>query len=122
MRAAVVDQEIDDIRRLPAQADGSNNSVIIATLVQKLSCPEAALHHAALEALKHLNDTNAIPPMQQAAAAMTDAREKVAVLDAIDYINLPNLTQNVPPDLTTNPNFVQPAMRRTHAMNNSQPQ
>jgi hypothetical protein len=120
MRAAVVDKEIDDIQSLPAQADGSNNPVIIATLVQKLSRPEAALHHAALEALKQLDDTNAIPPMQQAAAAMTDPREKVAVLDAIDYLNLPGMTQNVPPDLTTNPNFVKPVIRRPRAMNNGQ--
>jgi hypothetical protein len=121
MRAAVIDKEIDDIQSLPAQADGSNNPVIIATLVQKLLRPEAPLHHAALEALKQLGDTNAIPPMQQAAAAMTDAREKVAVLDAIDYLNLPTITQNVPADLMTNPNYVKPVIRRPHAMNHGQP-
>jgi hypothetical protein len=108
MRAAVIEKEVEEIQQLQDQADGSNNLVVITAIIAKLFSPEAEVHQAALDALRQLNDTNAIPGLQQAAQAMTNPREKVAVLDTIDYLKLPSITENVPPDLTTNPDFGKP--------------
>jgi hypothetical protein len=97
MRAAAIEKELDAIRELQDQADGDNNPTIISALLEKVANPEAAVRGAALEALRLLNDTNAIPGLQRAEEAITDPRGKVAVLDVIDYLKLPNVTPDVPP-------------------------
>jgi hypothetical protein len=103
-RAAAIENELDQIRKLLGEADGENNSTIISALIGKVANPEAEVRSAALDALKELNDTNAVPGLQQAVELIKDPRAKVAVLDTIDYINLPSVTQNVPPELATNYN------------------
>ncbi len=105
MREAVINKELDEIQQLQDQVDGSNNLVIITAILAKLASPEPEVRQAALDALRQMNDTNAIPGLQQAEQTMTDPRDKVAVLDTIDYLKLPSLTENVPPDLTTNPDW-----------------
>ena len=105
MREAVINKELDEIQQLQDQADGSNNLVIISAILAKLASPESAVRQAALDALRQMNDTNAIPGLQRAEQTLTDPRDKVAVLDTIDYLKLPSLTENVPPDLTTNPDW-----------------
>jgi hypothetical protein len=103
-RAAAIENELDQIRKLLREADGENNPRIISALIGKVENPEAEVRSAALDALKELNDTNAVPGLQQAVELIKDPRAKVAVLDTIDYINLPSVTQNVPPELATNYN------------------
>jgi hypothetical protein len=103
MRAAAVEKELDAIQALLGEADGSNNSTIIPALIGKVAHPEAAVRKAALAALVQLNDTNAVPGLQQAVELMKDPRAKVDVMDTIDYLNLPSVMPDVPPaDLDTN--------------------
>jgi hypothetical protein len=103
MRAAAIEKELAAIRELQDQADGDNNPTIISALLEKVANPEAAVRSAALDALRQLNDTNAVPGLQQAEQVITDPRGKVAVLDVIDYLKLPNVTPDAPPaDLDTN--------------------
>lgn len=102
VRQAVIDKEVDDIQTLAGQADGSNNVQIIAVLMEKFSNPEADVRRAALQALRELNDTNAVPGLEKVAQDLSDPHEKVAVQDAIEYIKMPSVTENVPPDLATN--------------------
>jgi hypothetical protein len=102
LRAAEVEKEVNQIQDLQGEADGTNNPIIITALLDKLSHPEAEVRKAVLDALKQLNDTNAVPGLEQAAENIKDPREKVAVLDTIDYIKLPSATENVPPELATN--------------------
>src|SRR5208282_235591 len=92
MRAAAVGKELDAIQALQGEADGDNNPTIIAALVDKVANPEKEVRSAALEALRQLNDTNAVPGLQKAAELIKDPRGKVAVLDVIDYLKLPNVT------------------------------
>jgi hypothetical protein len=96
MRAAAIEKELDAIRELQGEADGENNPTIIPALLDKVANPEVVVRSAALEALRQLNDTNAIPGLQRAEEVITDPRGKVAVLDVIDYLKLPNVT-DVPP-------------------------
>ena len=102
LRAAEVENEVNQIQDLQGEADGTNNPIIITALLDKLSHPEAEVRKAVLDALKQLNDTNAVPGLEQAVESIKDPREKVAVLDTIDYIKLPSATENVPPELATN--------------------
>jgi hypothetical protein len=102
LRAAEVENEVNQIQNLQGEADGTNNPIIITALLDKLSHPEAEVRKAVLDALKQLNDTNAVPGLEHAAENIKDPREKVAVLDTIDYIKLPSATENVPPELATN--------------------
>jgi hypothetical protein len=103
LRAAEVEKELDAIRELQGEADGANNPKIISALLDKVAHPEAEVRKAALAALVQLNDTNAVPGLEQAAEKMKDPRAKVAVLDTIDYLKLPNIMPDVQPaDLDTN--------------------
>jgi len=114
MRAAVVENELDQIRELQGDADGANNPAIISALLDKVANPEAEVRGAALDALRQLNDTNAVPGLQQAADLIKDPRGKVAVLDTIDYLKLPNVTPDVPPaDYAINPDITNTRPRPT---------
>jgi hypothetical protein len=102
-RDAEVGKELDAIQALLGEADGMNNSTIIPALLAKVAHPEAEVRKAALAALVQLNDTNAVPGLEQAVAAIKDPRAKVDVMDTIDYLKLPNVMPDVPPaDLDTN--------------------
>ena len=102
MRAAAIENELDAIRELQGDADGENNPKIISALVDKVANPEAEVRSAALDALRQLNDTNAVPGLQQAVDLIKDPRGKVAVLDTIDYLKLPNVTDMPSADAATN--------------------
>jgi hypothetical protein len=102
LRAAEVEKEVGAIRDLQGEADGTNNPMIISALLDKLSHPEAEVRQAVLEAVKQMDDTNAVPGLEQAVESIKDPREKVAVLDTIDYLKLPSATENVPPEFATN--------------------
>jgi hypothetical protein len=102
IRDAVVNAEVLAIQDTVGQADGTNNPVVIAALIGKFSHEEPEVRKAALDGLIQLNDTNAVPAMEQSLAAIKDPREKVAVLDAIEYLKLPSMTDNIPPEDLTN--------------------
>ena len=126
LRAAEVGKELDAIQALQGEADGMNNSTIIPALVGKVENPEAEVRTAALAALVQLNDTNAVPGLEQAAELIKDPRAKVAVMDTIDYLMLPSVMPDVQPaetftnnpdmttispDLKMNPKFEHKAVR-----------
>jgi hypothetical protein len=103
MRAAVIAKEIEQIQQLQGEADGTNNPIIISALLDKISNPEADVRKAAVEALRELNDTNAISGLEKVVDNLKDPREKVAVLDAIDYLKMPSVMADVPAtDYSTN--------------------
>jgi hypothetical protein len=103
LRAAEVGKELDAIQELQGEADGMNNSTIIPALIGKVENPEVEVRKAALAALVQLNDTNAVPGLEQAVEVIKDPRAKVDVMDTIDYLKLPNVMPDVPPaDLDTN--------------------
>lgn len=137
MRAAVIAKEIDQIQELQGEVDGSNNPVIIAALLEKVKDPETEVRNAALEALKAINDTNAVPGLQLAIDAIKDFKGKAAAQDVIDYLNLPSVTDGIrpedytnsvtassaaiPPDMKMNPKFLHHNHRNAQPTANSQP-
>jgi hypothetical protein len=102
VRQALIDKELEQIRTLKDQIDGTNNAMIFAALLQKMSSPEAEVRGGVLQAFRELNDTNAVPGLLKAADGIKDAREKVAVLDLVDYLKAPDILAGVNPDDYTN--------------------
>ena len=116
-RAAMIQKELDAIQGLVGAVDGTNNPMIISALIDKVENPEADVRKAALAALVQLNDTNAVPELQKAADAIKDPRAKVAVLDTIDYLNLPDSMPAVQPPETFTNNPVPTTMPKNIRMN-----
>jgi len=102
LRAAVIEKELEQIRTLQGEVDGTNNPVIIAALLEKMNNPEEDVRHAVVQALIEINDTNAVPGLQKASDNLKDPREKVAILDAITYLKAPDILDGVPPEQMTN--------------------
>jgi hypothetical protein len=94
LRAAELGKELDQIRSIVVEGVGSPTTLGI--LVGKVTHAEPAVRSAALQAVVSLNDTNAIPGLEKAAEAMEDPREKVAVMDAIAYLKLPDGLPDTP--------------------------
>jgi hypothetical protein len=102
-RAAQIEKELEQIREL--QNEGSDDMTITPVLLAKVTHPEPEVRKAALEALVQLNDTNAVPGLEQAAESIKDPREKMAVRDAIEYLKLPGITDDASPESATRPGF-----------------
>jgi hypothetical protein len=103
LRAAEVEKELDQIREL--QAAGADNPQTTGLLLGKVTHREPEVRKAALEALVQLNDTNAIPGLEQAASLIEDPREKVAVMDAVSYLKLPSMADGTSPELAVASNY-----------------
>ena len=103
LRAAEIDRELDQIREL--QAAGADNPQTTGLLLGKVTHREPEVRKAALEALVQLNDTNAIPGLEQAASLIQDPREKVAVMDAVSYLKLPGVADGTSPELADASNY-----------------
>ena len=84
-------QKITDI-----QAEGyptpGGRAVLLAALSE---AREKEVRQAALNAIVQLDDTVAIPGLEQALPQIADAREKAAVMDAIEQLKLPSSTPEV---------------------------
>ena len=117
-------QKITDI-----QAEGmptpQGRAVLLAALTEG---KEKEVRQAALNAIVQLDDTAAIPGLEQALAQIADPREKATVMDAVEQLKLPSTTPAVavsgnmrsqrPPGvkITPNPRFVEKSPR---ALNSS---
>ena len=62
-------------------------------ILGELKNPDRAIRKAALDALEQANDRSFVPQMQQIADQTDDPDDKQAIQDAIDFINLPSLTE-----------------------------
>ncbi len=103
LQAAITAKQMEQIQELQGEIDGTNNPTIIQALLDKMVEPEAEVRKAALEAVKEINDTNAIPGLEKAAEAIQDPRGKVAVMDVVEYLKLPSAMPDVqPPETLTN--------------------
>lgn len=115
MRAALIEKETDQIQELAGEVDGTNDPIIIAALLQKVENPEAQVRQAALDALTHIDDmvqaddTNVVAGLRQVADRTTDLTAKVAIMETINYLNLPSAFPAVqPPETFSNTPVVLP--------------
>ncbi len=95
IRQAEIEKQLDEIRGLIV--GGQGNPAATAALCEKVTNPESAVRKAALEGVIALNDSGAVPRLEEAVQALENPREKVAVMDAIAYLQLTNTMPDVPP-------------------------
>ena len=83
------DQEIEALAEAASKDDATSFQLIITSL--RAERPE--IRKAALEAAIQLGNRDAIPILKELAAKTEDAREKVEILDAIEFLELPSLSE-----------------------------
>jgi HEAT repeat protein len=85
-REAAIDAETD---RLAAWAM-NDDPESLSNILGDLASPEKEIRMAAIEAAKQFESTNAIPVLKAAAANAEDNEEAIAMLEAADWLALPN--------------------------------
>jgi len=88
--AQYVSRRIKELNALAMNDDVQSRDTILSELKNN---PDKKIRAAALEAAIQFDDRSVVPPMQEIAAQTQDPDEKAAILDAIDYINLPSLAE-----------------------------
>lgn len=68
----------------------NNDPQSLSNILNDLNSPEKEVRLAAIEATKQFGDTNAIPVLKAAAASSDDTQEQIAMLEAADFISLPD--------------------------------
>jgi hypothetical protein len=65
----------------------------LQTILAELTNADRAIRVAALEATVQFGSRDAIPRLKEAAAATDDPKEKVALVEAAEFLELPSLTE-----------------------------
>jgi hypothetical protein len=111
-----VRQRIKELDALAMNNDTESRDIILSEVATN---SDRRIRAAALEAAIQFDDRSVVPPLQAIAAQTDDPEEKQSILDAIDYINLPSLSEYLaanPPDPSAPPNpNVQKHPHRTKA-------
>ncbi len=106
-RSAAIQAEVDHLRELSWQDDPDSLSKILADLTH----PEKEVREAAIEATKEFGSSNAVPALKAAAQTAEDTREKIALLEAVEFLELPQLSFD-DPAVDVSPEKAETALRR----------
>ena len=87
-RQAFIEAETSRLQDLSTQDDPASLSPILNDLTNL----EKEVRLAAIEATKQFGSKDAIPVLQADVAGVTDTDEKIALLEAADFLSLPTLT------------------------------
>jgi len=90
--------ELDDLM-ISNHPEQEKLGVMLATLGNS----DKAVHAAALEHIKELDDRDAVPQLQVLADQTENAEDKAALQEVIDYLNLPSLTDRSAAGRTSGP-------------------
>ena len=85
---AAIEKDIDKLNE--ALLDGGSDPKLMAAVRERLLHSDADVRKAAAETIMHLNDREAIPALKEALAKIEDPREKVVMMDAIEYLQTPD--------------------------------
>lgn len=83
-RREAVEAEVERLQELSMNDDAASLSNILAALTN----PAKEIREAAIDAAKQFGDTNAIPALKAAADATDDLQEKIAFLEAADFLTI----------------------------------
>jgi hypothetical protein len=99
-REAAIKAEKDRLNDLQMNSDPQS----LASILSDLHSPEKEIRLAAIEAAKQFDDTNAIPVLKAEAASSDDSEEAIAMLEAADFLSIPDAVlgpeTGPPPTLT----------------------
>jgi len=82
-----IDAEVDRLQDWSMNDDPESLSNILADLTNSVK----EVRDAAIDAAKQFGSTNAIPALKAAAETTDDLQEKIAYLEAADFLSLPGL-------------------------------
>lgn len=85
-READINAETDRLSEWAMNSDSQS----LSNILNDLNSPEKEIRMAAIEAAKQFESTNAIPALKAAAANAVDSQEAIAMLQAADWLALPN--------------------------------
>jgi hypothetical protein len=91
-REAAIDAETDRLQEWSM----SNDPASLSNILADLTSPEKEVRDAAIEAAKQFGSTNAIPTLKATADNTSDLQEKIALLEAADFLSLPPLDFSQP--------------------------
>jgi hypothetical protein len=83
-------QRIKELNGLAMNGDVESRDAILSEVKTN---SDRRIRAAALEAAIQFDDRSVVPALQDIAAQTADPEEKASILEAIDYINLPSLTE-----------------------------
>lgn len=94
-QAALMKQkDLDAVNDALASNDGDPRAML--EIASRLENPDDEVRTAAREAAVHLGDTNIIPYLTTALTDLQNPREKVAIMDAIEYLSIPVAPEGYP--------------------------
>ena len=99
------------IEQLQDYGFDKNNPEALSKILDEVASPGAELRTAALEAVTEYNSRDAIPRLREIEAATEDSRAKLAILDAIEYLELPSFGE-IKDTLTNRPSSGSPRLGR----------
>ena len=79
----------------------------LSNILADLTNPEKEIREAAIEAAKQFGSSDAVPALKKAAANTDDIKEKIAFLDAADFLSLPSANLSAPPATPKTPEQIQ---------------
>jgi hypothetical protein len=86
---ARVAARVAELEELSTKTDRAS----LETLLSEVKNPDQEIRQAALDAISQSGNRAAIPDLREAAAQATDAREKQAILETVEFLSLPTLTE-----------------------------
>lgn len=86
-KQAYIEAETGRLQDLSTQDDPA----YLAAILNDLTNPEKEVRLAAIEATKQFGSKDAIPALQAEVANASDADEKIALIEAADFLSLPTL-------------------------------
>jgi hypothetical protein len=89
VRAAKIQAIIDQLHEWQAADDKAS----LKSILNELKNPEKEIRLAAIEAAIQFGDRSAIPQLKELANVTTDAEERQALLDAVEFMSLPTMTE-----------------------------
>ena len=110
---AVIEAEIAHLQKLSLSDDPAALTPILAALAS----PEREIRDAAVEAAREFGSAEAIPALKAAADQTQDLEEKIALLEAADFLSLPEMTLESQPVVRTPEELQAEALR--HAQRRS---
>lgn len=91
-RQTLIDSEVERLQQLAMNDDPASLKAILADL----RSPEKEIRSAATDAAVNFGSQDAIPDLKAAANATDDIPEKIALLDAAQFLSLPSVTFGPP--------------------------
>ena len=84
-----VEERVIELSELGMKNDAESFHKILETLDD----PEPEIREAAVEAVLQFGDRRAVPALNALAAQTQDAEERARVLEAVEFLNLPSLSE-----------------------------